>query len=72
MKDPKDVIRDLKNACDVKPRAAIHRDGTCDWQLTTGMWSFVWNTMHSAGEVIEYLLNERDSLLDLLDNDGRG
>ena len=70
MKDPKDAIRDLENACNIRPKEALHRNGSCDWQLTTGMWSFVWNTMNNAREVITYLLRERDSLLELLSENG--
>ena len=67
MKDPKDTIRDLKNAGKIRPRVNYHRDGTSDYSLTTGQWGFVWRTMGAARDVIEYLLKERDSLLDLLE-----
>ena len=68
MKDPKDAIRDLQNACKIKPQVNYHLDGSCDYSLTTGQWGFVWRTMGAARDVIEYLLKERDSLLDLLEN----
>ena len=66
MKDPKDVLRDLKNACRIRPKGVIHADGSCDWYLAGDAWGCVWRAMNSAGEVIEYLLRERDSLMDLL------
>lgn len=70
MRDPKDAIRGLKNACDIHPRVTYLRDGSSERFLPGEMWGIVWNTMNDAREVIEYLLKERDSLLDLLDNDG--
>ena len=72
MKDPKDMVRDLKNACDISPRVTYLRDGSSERFLPADMWGIIWHTMNDAREVIEYLLHERDSLLELLEENGKG
>ena len=60
MKDPKDAARDLRNIYDMKS----------DYSCSPSMLRHIKEACLEAAEVIENLLLERDSLLDLLDNDG--
>lgn len=69
MRDPKAVIRDLENACGISPRVTYLRDGSSERFLPADMWGVVWHAMNDAREVIEYLLQERDSLLELLNTE---
>ena len=71
MKDPKDAARDLRNIYDMKFKMQLHANGQSDYSCSPGMLRHVKEACLEAAEVIENLLLERDSLLDLLDNDGR-
>ncbi len=71
MKDPKDAARDLRNIYDMQFKMRPHDNGEYDYSCTHGMLRHLKETCLEAAEVIENLLLEWDSLLDLLDNDGR-
>lgn len=71
MKDPKDAARDLRNIYDMKFKMQLHANGQTDYTCSPGMLRHMKETCLEAAEAIENLMLERDSLLDLLDNDGR-
>ena len=70
MKDPKDMVRDLRNVYEIKFRMQLHANGESEYACSPGILRHVKETCWNAAEVIEYLLRERDSLLDLLENNG--
>ena len=71
MKDPKDAARDLRNIYDMRFKMQLHANGQSDYSCSPSMLRHIKEACLEAAEVIENLLLERDSLLDLLDNDGR-
>ena len=71
MKEPKDTTRDLRNIYDIKFRLQLHANGESEYACTPGVLRHIKETCLEAAEVIEYLLQERDSLLDLLENYGK-
>ena len=71
MKDPKDTVRDLRNVYDIRFRMQLHANGESEYACSPGILRHVKETCRNAAEVIEYLLKERDSLLDLLEVEGR-
>lgn len=70
MKDPKDAARDLRNIYEMPFKMQLHANGQSDYSCSFGMLRQIKETCIEAAAVIENLLLERDSLLDLLDNDG--
>ncbi len=70
MKDPKDAARDLRNVYDMPFKMQLHANGQSDYSCSMGMLRKIKETCLDAAAVIENLLLERDSLLDLLDNNG--
>ena len=73
MKDPKALIKDLDYIyLDMPFRLDVHRDGSSEYSCTLTMLRQVKETCKEAGDVIRNLLLERDSLLDLLEENGEG
>ena len=70
MKEPKDAARDLRNIYDMPFKMQLHANGQSDYSCSPSMLRQIKETCIEAAEVIENLLLERDSLLDLLENDG--
>ena len=69
MRDPKSLIKDLNYIyLDMPFRLDVHRDGTSEYCCSTPMLRQVKETCRDAAAVIENLLLERDSLLELLEN----
>lgn len=71
MKDPKALIKDLDYIyLDMRFKLNVHSDGSSDYSCTPSMLRQVKETANEAARVIENLLLERDSLLDLLEENG--
>ena len=68
MRDPKSVLTDLKNLYFMPLRYETHLDGSGDYHMTTGMAEQMKKTVKDAMDVINNLALERDSLIDLLEN----
>lgn len=68
MRDPKSVLTDLKNLYFMPLRYETHLDGSGDYHMTTGMAEQMKKTVKDAMNVIENLVLERDSLIDLLED----
>jgi len=70
MKDPKQMAKELRKIYDIQFRLQIHANGESEYACSPGILRHVKETCRNAAEVIEYLLKERDSLLDLLEDNG--
>lgn len=71
MRDVKSVLTDLKNLYFMPLRYEAHMDGSGEYHMTTGMAEQMKKTVKDAMDVINNLALERDSLMDLLeDQDG--
>lgn len=68
MRDPKSVLTDLKNLYFMPLRYETHLDGSGDYHMTMSMAEQMKNTVKDAMNVIENLVLERDSLIDLLED----
>ena len=68
MRDPKSVLTDLKNLYFMPLRYETHLDGSGDYHMTMGMAEQMKKTVKDAMNVIENLVLERDSLIDLLED----
>lgn len=68
MRDPKSVLTDLKNLYFMPLRYETHLDGSGEYHMTTGMAEQMKKTVKDAMNVIENLVLERDSLIDLLED----
>lgn len=71
MRDAQSVLTDLKNILYMPFRWVTHRDGSGEYCCTLDMLRQVKKVIKDAMDLIEYLIRERDNLLDLLeDQDG--
>lgn len=71
MRDAQSVLTDLKNLYFMPLRYETHLDGSGDYHMTMGMAEQMKKTVKDAMDVINNLTMERDSLMDLLeDQDG--
>ena len=67
MKDARAVLRDLRTVYDMKFRwERLNEEGDSVYGCTLGMLSTVKKTAEEAAETIEYLLADRQALLDQL------
>ena len=66
MKDPRSVVRDLREVYRMRFRMDLTRYGEAEYSCTIGMLSFMKDSVKEAAETIEYLLNDRESLLEQL------
>lgn len=71
VRDSKSVLTDLKNVLYMPFKYETHLDGSGDYRCTMDMLRQVKKVIQDAIDLIEYLIRERDSLMDLLeDNNG--
>lgn len=71
MKDPKQAARELRQIYDIKFRLQLHANGESEFACSPGILRHVKETCMEAAAVIDYLIQERDSLLDILENNGQ-
>lgn len=70
MKDPKQMAKELRKIYDIRFRLQIHANGESEFACSPGILRHVKETCMDAASVIDYLIQERDSLLDILENNG--
>ena len=68
VRDSKSVLTDLKNVLYMPFKYETHLDGSGDYRCTMDMLRQIKKTVEDAKDLIEYLIRERDSLLDLLED----